>query len=70
MSVQKEGIEQHIIVYFQLYPDGGPGIACGFVSQDTSVFRELWDHSLFYKWEQGGIKVWFAFSHLSAFMAV
>lgn len=49
---------------------GGPGKAHGFVSQETSVSRELWECSLVYKWEQRGIKVWFAFSHLSAFMAV
>lgn len=48
---------------------GGPGKANGFVSQETSVSRELWECSLVYKWEQRGIKVWFAFSHLSAFMA-
>lgn len=48
---------------------GGPGKARGFVSQETSVFSELWDCSLFYKWDQRGIKVWFAFSQCpSAFM--
>lgn len=68
MSVRKEGIEQHVIKHCQM---GRPGKAYDIVSQETSVFSELWDCSLFYKWDQRGIKVWFAFSQsLSAFMSV